>query len=158
MAGPFQPVHWFWPSTWPIARKNCRYAITWRTLDHNHGYDHGAVESFERGAYRKNAGLIPSPGIEVAPIVPSPGIGKSSPIPSPGAMKATFEPSSIPSPGNHLEKPSVGAQVTAPTAQQAANDTLSKLWKAIGAAPAKLWHIGVHGPAAGVSAPMHCAA
>ncbi|ABM41920.1 hypothetical protein [Diaphorobacter nitroreducens] len=134
------------------------YAITWRALDRNHGYDHGAVESFERGAYRKNASLIPSPGIEVTPIVPSPGIEKASPIPSPGAMKATFAPSSIPSPGNHLEKPSVGAQVTAPTAQQTAHETLARLWQAIGGNHAKLWHLSANGPAIGVSAPMHCAA
>jgi len=70
------------------------YAITWRTLDRHQGYDHGALESFERGAYRKNASLIPAPGIEKAPIVPAPGIGKALPVPSPG---------------NHLDKPSVGA-------------------------------------------------
>lgn len=134
------------------------YAITWRTLDRHHGYDYGAVESFERGAYRKNASLSPSPGIERAPIVPSPGIEKAPPIPSPGAMKATFASLSIPSPGNHLEKPSTEGKVTAPTDQQKAHETLSGLWKAIGANPAKLWHLSADGPAIGVSASVHCIA
>lgn len=31
------------------------YALTWQTLDRLPGYDHGAVESFERGAYRKDS-------------------------------------------------------------------------------------------------------
>lgn len=134
------------------------YAITWRTLDRHHGYDHGAVESFERGAYRKNASLIPSPGIESPSIVPSPGIGKSSPIPSPGTMQATFAHLSIPSPGNHLDKPSVGSKETASPTQQAAHETLARLWQAIGGNHAKLWHLSANGPAIGVSAPMHCAA
>lgn len=90
------------------------YAVTWRSLDKILGYDHGAAESFERSKYRKddplkNASLSPSDGIGKPSIVPSPGIGKPPPSPSPGTMKATFPRLSIPSPGNHLDKPSIGA-------------------------------------------------
>jgi len=85
------------------------YAVTWRTLDKHGGYDSGTAESFERGAYRKNTLLIPSPGIEKARIVPSPGIEKALPVPSPGTMGGSFARLSIPSPGNHLEKPSAGS-------------------------------------------------
>lgn len=42
------------------------YAVTWRTLDRHPGYDHGAVESFVRGAYKntplKNDGATPPDG------------------------------------------------------------------------------------------------
>ena len=42
------------------------YAVTWRTLDRHPSYDHGAVESFVRGAYRddmqKNAPPTPLKG------------------------------------------------------------------------------------------------
>jgi hypothetical protein len=90
------------------------YAVTWRTLDRHPGYDHGAVESFERGAYRrnmplKNAVLCPSGGTVNAPIVPSPGTGKASAVPSPGTMQATFGALPVPSGGHHLEMPSPGA-------------------------------------------------
>lgn len=33
------------------------YAVTWQALDRHPGYDVGAVESFERSAYRKDAAL-----------------------------------------------------------------------------------------------------
>lgn len=33
------------------------YAITWRTLDRLKGYDPGALEGFERGAYRREVPL-----------------------------------------------------------------------------------------------------
>lgn len=35
------------------------YAVTWRTLDRNPGYDEGAVEGFVRGAYRFGGGHQP---------------------------------------------------------------------------------------------------
>lgn len=132
------------------------YAVTWRTLDRHQGYDHGAVESFERGAYRKNASLTPSPGVGRASIAPSPGVESPRTAPSPGAMKATFAGSSTPSPGDHLDMPSAGGLRTA--ADRQAIKTMRQLWTAIGGNPAKLWHTGVHGPATGMSAPMHCAA
>lgn len=89
------------------------YAVTWRTLDRHQGFDHGVVETFERGAYRrtaplKNAVLCPSGGTVKASIVPSPGTGKAAAVPSPGTMRATFGALSVPSGGHHLEKPSAG--------------------------------------------------
>ena len=85
------------------------FAVTWRTLDRLPGYDPGAAESFERGAYRKNALLTPSGGVEGPFIAPSGGAGKPFPTPSGGAIKAVFDPSPTPSRGDHLEMPSVGA-------------------------------------------------
>lgn len=134
------------------------YAVTWRTIDKHNGYDFGAVESFERGAYRKNAVLTPSPGAGRPSIAPSPGVERVPPAPSPGAIRGGLKGSPAPSPGDHLKKPSVGGNGTAPTSQPAAHETLAELWKAIGGKPAKPWHIGAHGPAIGVSASMHCAA
>ena len=89
------------------------YAVTWRTLDRHPGYDHGAVEAFERGAYRratplKNAPLCPSGGTGGAPIVPSHGTGRAFAVPPHGTIRATLTPLSVPSHGHHLEKPSVG--------------------------------------------------
>lgn len=40
------------------------YAVTWYVLDRHPDYDAGAAASFERGAYRKNASLAPSGGVE----------------------------------------------------------------------------------------------
>lgn len=109
------------------------YAVTWRNLDRLPGYDAGAAESFQRGAYRfapakpkraapkcknpkrakpKIASLIPAHGIEEALIVPAHGIGRSSLVPAHGAMKATFDPLSIPPAGNHLEMPSTARHST----------------------------------------------
>ena len=90
------------------------YAVTWRTLDKLPGYDAGAAECFERGAYQKagpvkNAGLIPSHGVESPAIAPSHGVESLPPTPSHGAIRATFDHRSTPSHGNHLEKPSAAA-------------------------------------------------
>jgi hypothetical protein len=87
------------------------YAVTWRTLDRLPGYDHGAVESFERGAYRKfdplkNASLRPSHGVERPTIAPSHGVKRTSTTPSHGAIRGTYFHCSAPSHGNHLDKPS----------------------------------------------------
>lgn len=100
------------------------FAVTWRTLDAHPGYDAGAAETFRRGAYRdgealpvkptreelyrkwdkpKNATLSPSGGIEDAPIAPSGGIEALPVVPSGGAIDPPFDPSPIPSGGNHLE-------------------------------------------------------
>ncbi len=84
------------------------YAITWQTLDRLPGYDHGAAESFERGAYRKSdplkiTSLRPSHGVERPSIAPSHGVGKVSPTPSHGAISPTFHPLSTPSHGKHLD-------------------------------------------------------
>ena len=91
------------------------YAVTWRSLDKLPGYDPGAAECFERGAYRKappliGASLTPSRGIERASIAPSHGVGKVPPTPSHGAIRPTFDPSSTPSHGNHLDMPSTATE------------------------------------------------
>ena len=90
------------------------YAVTWYALDRHPGYDFGAAETFERGAYRKNASLRPSPGVERPAIAPSPGVGKPPPTPSPGAIRGVFHAPPTPSHGNHLEKPSDAALQPAP--------------------------------------------
>ena len=90
------------------------YAITWQALDRLPGYDPGATESFQRGAYRqghaiKNAPLTPSGGVESPAIAPSPGVEKATPAPSHGAIRPVSGARSTPSHGNHLEKPSASA-------------------------------------------------
>jgi len=82
------------------------YAVTWRALDRLPGYDVGSAETFVRGAYRKNAPLVPAPGTAGAPIAPPPGTERAPPVPSPGTMRANFPPSPVPSPGHLLEMPS----------------------------------------------------
>lgn len=88
------------------------YAVTWHTLDRLSGYDVGSAETFKRSAYReskplKNARLTPSHGVERAAIAPSHGVGRAPPTPSHGAIRATFDHSSTPSHGDHLEMPSI---------------------------------------------------
>lgn len=90
------------------------YAVTWQALDRLPGYDAGAVESFQRGAYRqgpaiKNAPLTPSHGVERPVIAPSHGVGKAAPTPSHGAIRPVSGARSTPSHGNLLEKPSASA-------------------------------------------------
>ena len=90
------------------------YAITWQSLDRLPGYDPGAAESFQRGAYRqgpgiKNAPLTPSDGVESPAIAPSHGVGRAAPTPSHGAIRPVSGARSTPSHGNHLEKPSASA-------------------------------------------------
>lgn len=90
------------------------YAVTWQALDRLPGYDHGAAETFERGAYRlrapvKNASLRPPHGVGGASIAPSHAVGKPAPTPPYGAIRATFDHLSTPSHGNHLEMPSACA-------------------------------------------------
>ena len=84
-----------WGTTW--------YAITWQTLDRHTGYDAGAVEGFQRSAYRH---LQQDSAPRTAP---SRGVGTGSPAPSGGAVEGGFACSSTPSRGDHLEKPSVAA-------------------------------------------------
>ena len=87
------------------------YAVTWYTLDRLPGYDHGAAESFQRGAYRKNAILSPSHGTESVRIVPSHGTETPPPVPSHGTMNGKKRPLSVPSHGHHLDKPSAVGKV-----------------------------------------------
>jgi hypothetical protein len=86
------------------------YAVTWRALDKLPGYDTGAAQCFERGAYRKTsligASLTPSNGVGRASIAPSHGVERMPPTPSHGAIRPTFDHLSTPSHGNHLDMPS----------------------------------------------------
>ena len=91
------------------------YAVTWRELDRHPGYDFGAAETFERGAYRKNAPLGPSGGTGKVCIGPSGGTGKPLSVPSGGPMKPLFGTPSVPSGGHHLEKPSIAPIPPPPT-------------------------------------------
>ena len=86
------------------------YAVTWYTLDRLPGYDHGAAESFQRGAYRKNAILSPSHGTESVRIVPSHGTETPPPVPSHGTIRPQKHPRSVPSHGHHLDKPSAALE------------------------------------------------
>lgn len=134
------------------------FALTWQTLDRHHGYDTGAVESFERGAYRKtapvkNASLSPSGGTERPRIGPSGGTGKPPTVPGGGPIEAIFKGSPVPSGGHHLEKPSTAVVEPAPSSalmavasdretapatsteratQPPAIDSLAALWTAVG--------------------------
>lgn len=85
------------------------YAVTWLALDRLPGYDHGAVESFVRSAY-KNSGLTPSHGVEGARIAPPHGVDPATPTPSHGATGPDFGARPTPSGGDHLDKPSPSLQ------------------------------------------------
>lgn len=134
------------------------YAITWQSLDRHAGYDPGAAESFERGAYRKtapvkNASLSPAGGTERPRIGPSGGTGKPLSVPGGGPIEAIFQGSPVPSGGHHLDMPSTAvvepasssaltavvanretapATSTEPAIQLQAIDTLAGLWAAVG--------------------------
>lgn len=105
------------------------YALTWFSLDQHEGFDPGATKAFERGAYLKNAPLIPPRGIEKAAIAPAGGIGAGSSIPPPGAMSEVSDALPIPSPGNHLEVPSPTKKNAVGGYGQWVNDYLDRLAK-----------------------------
>jgi hypothetical protein len=88
------------------------YAVTWRTLDKIPGFDAGAVELFERGAYRKDTPLKikvlgPPRGTESVLIVPPHGTEKPATVPPHGPIKGVFTPLSVPPHGHPLDMPSV---------------------------------------------------
>lgn len=83
------------------------YALTFYSLDKLPGYDVGAAESFERGAYRKNASLSPLTGTETKPIGPSTGTERAATVPPTGPIEGKKAPFHVPPAGNHLEKPSI---------------------------------------------------
>jgi hypothetical protein len=92
------------------------YALTWQTLDRLPGYDAGAAESFQRGAYqhtppRQNAPLTPAHGTSRPAIAPSRGATHMLPAPPGGAMRAASTTPLAPSRGNPLEMPSAGKQL-----------------------------------------------
>lgn len=120
------------------------YAVTWQRLDRLKGYDVGALETFERGAYaagepmqrqrtredlyqkwrepgNKNASLTPSGGVGDSPIAPSGGVEGLTIAPSHGAIDTDLAPLSTPSRGNHLEMPSNAVK---PLAAVSGNDTV----------------------------------
>ncbi len=82
------------------------YAVTWHSLSKLDGFDHGAASAFVRGAYRRNAPLIPSRGTKGASIAPSVGTRRALPVPSHGAMRVTSGAAPVPSDGHPLERPS----------------------------------------------------
>lgn len=138
------------------------YAITWQTLDRHAGYDAGAAEGFQRSAYRhllqdaaprtapsrsagkalstpcggsvKIASLIPSHGIDVGSTAPPDGLGNVLSTPSDGAVEGGVLHSSIPSDGDHLEKPSVGSfgAGAVGSSDAPAVATLAELWESFG--------------------------
>jgi hypothetical protein len=90
------------------------YAVTWRSLDRLTGYDAGAEQLFERGAYRKprpvkNASLTPPNRVDSPAIVPAHGVVLVPPTVPHGAIRPASNHPSTPSRGDHLETPSVGA-------------------------------------------------
>jgi hypothetical protein len=93
------------------------YAVTWRTLDRLPGFDAGAADSFERGAYAKqpikNARLRPPDGQERGRIAPPDGQGDKVLGPPDGAMKGVLTPSPRPPDGHHLDKPSTAPELDA---------------------------------------------
>lgn len=100
------------------------YAVTWRALDRIPGYDAGAAESFQRGAYRfsappKNATPCPPHGTESRPIAPPHGTEEPSAVPPHGAMRPVLSPSPVPPHGHHLEMPSAVRQTTAGATRRA---------------------------------------
>lgn len=90
------------------------YAVTWYALDRHPGYDVGAVETFERSAYRKgvplkNECLRPSNGTEGVAIGPHHGTRSAPPVPPHGPIRGLSGPLSVPPHGHHLDKPSAAA-------------------------------------------------
>jgi hypothetical protein len=84
------------------------HALTWRALDKIEGFDFGAEQAFERGAYRKNApiknaSLRPPHGTEKAPIAPRHGTETPAAVPPHGAIRPISVPLSVPPDGHLLE-------------------------------------------------------
>lgn len=117
------------------------YAVTWRKLDKIDGFDAGAAQAFERGAYlkltpptpgesvvRKNAPLTLSPGVERHLIAPGESVESTARPPGASAIRGVFTPP--PTPGardpldlHHLptqEAPGSGVRVGVPAVSEAA--------------------------------------
>ena len=103
--------------------KAARYAVTWRALDRRPGYDTGAAEAFQRGAYRlqdpvqiappvpphgteKNASLVPSHGPIESPIAPSHGTERAPTVPPHGPIRGVFGAPPVPPHGHLSREPS----------------------------------------------------
>jgi hypothetical protein len=94
------------------------YAVTWRALDKLPGYDVGANQLFERGAYQKTkpqirASLIPPAGTGRAVIVPPAGTETLPTVPPAGTMRALLGVLSVPPAGHPLEMPSIAVKAIA---------------------------------------------
>ena len=128
------------------------YAVTWRTLDKIPGYDFGAAEAFERGAYRKGAPVIRAPAVpsggldkiaSLGPphghigvsIGPSHGLGGEAIGPSHGAIEPCFGASTRPSDGHHLENHLLHAGLEVPASNEPCTPAaphkkrVAKLWE-----------------------------
>ncbi|MBA4264380.1 MAG: hypothetical protein C0453_04800 [Comamonadaceae bacterium] len=87
------------------------YALTWQTLDRLPGFDPGAVETFERGAYRKgaplkNTSLNPRHGTEGHTTGPHHGTRTVRHGPPHGSINESIDRAPVPPCGHHLEQPS----------------------------------------------------
>ena len=106
--------------------KAARYAVTWRALDRRPGYDTGAAEAFQRGAYRlqdpvqiappvpphgteKNASLVPSHGPIESPIAPSHGTERAPTVPPHGPIRGVFGAPPVPPHGHLSREPSTAS-------------------------------------------------
>lgn len=101
------------------------FAVTWLSIDRLPGYDQGALETFERGAYRKNTPLkitplSPGDGLVRGSIGPGDGLGSPCAGPGDGPIKGHINTSQCPGDGHHLDKPSPARQ-TARTGNQPSN-------------------------------------
>ncbi|TWG38694.1 hypothetical protein ATF69_0556 [Acidovorax delafieldii] len=131
------------------------FAVTWAPLDVHPGFDPEALPNFTRSAY-KNASLRPPHGVESKAIAPSHGVERTATAPSHGAMKGSFQGSPTPPHGHLLEKPSTDSKWNAPATQQAAHESLTGIWLAIGGTSERLWHVGATCSAIGVGPAPHC--
>jgi len=121
------------------------YAVTWRTLDKIPGYDFGAAEAFQRGAYRqgvpiaraaagpaggmgraplgpyhgqdKNTTLSPSHGPRGSITGPSDGLEGATIGPGDGPIEATFCTFLSPSDGHHLDNHLLHVELEVPASK-----------------------------------------
>ena len=82
------------------------YAVTWRALDRNPGYDPGASALFQRGAYRRNAPLSPTRRQGERPIAPTRGKSRVPVVPKAGPIAHSVAAGSSPTVRHHLDMPS----------------------------------------------------
>jgi hypothetical protein len=93
------------------------FAVTWRRLDRLPGFDEGAYELFQRGAYKKgepqkNAVLRPPRGTRAEAIVPPHGTTTPRPVPRHGTVRLPACPAPVPHHGHHLDMPSTHVDST----------------------------------------------
>jgi len=92
------------------------YAVTWRALDKLPGFDPGAADGFQRGAYKSTrpiycgAVLIPPHGTGKALIGPPHGTETSPTVPPHGPIKPLLGGLSVPPHGHPLDMPSTAIE------------------------------------------------